>query len=144
MPTAPPAAAAAGLLLALHPYGVIGGVTEDSYNMKVSETLPGNLLPQFKFMLTDVEGGGLAVPFGGGAGEPRPYTPFDTAPEEIWDHASPDLRAPSLPYLLQDQWTCERAETDVPTIAYENERLKLSITPQVCMDVKDFEEGVHR
>ena len=53
MPTAPPAAAAAGLLLALHPYGVIGGVTEDSYNMKVSETLPGNLLPQFKFMLTD-------------------------------------------------------------------------------------------
>ena len=67
MPTAPQAAAAAGLLLALHPYGVIGGVTEDSYNMKVSDTLPGNLLPQFKFMLTDVEGGGLAVPFGGGA-----------------------------------------------------------------------------
>jgi hypothetical protein len=58
------------------------------------------------------------------------YVPFDTAPDEIWDHASQDLRAPSLPYLLQDQWTCDRTATEVPTVAYENERLKLSITPQ--------------
>jgi len=35
-----------------------------------------------------------------------------------------------MPYLLQDQWTCEREPTDVPVIAYENDRLKLSITPQ--------------
>ena len=85
---------------------------------------------QFKFQLGEIEGGSLEVKLGGGPGAANPYTPFDTAPAEIWDHASPDLRAPSLPYLLQDQWTCDREPTDVPVIAYENERLKLSITPQ--------------
>jgi hypothetical protein len=77
-----------------------------------------------------IEGGSLDVKLGGGPGDTNPYVPFDTAPDEIWDHASTDLRAPSMPYLLQDQWTCDREETDVPTIAYENDRLKLSITPQ--------------
>ena len=94
------------LLIAALPAAVRGGgVYSDTYRMAVSETLPSNLLPNFKFMLTEVEGGAAAVPFGGGPGEPRPYEPFDTAPEEIWDHASTDLRSPSLPYLLQDQWT---------------------------------------
>mmetsp|Transcript_25522 Transcript_25522/g.52321 ORF Transcript_25522/g.52321 Transcript_25522/m.52321 type:complete len:686 (+) Transcript_25522:83-2140(+) len=105
-------------------------VEEGTYNLLLSDTLPGNLLPQFKFQLGAIEGGSLDVKLGGGPGDQNPYVPFDTAPDEIWDHASTDLRAPSMPYLLQDQWTCAREPTDVPTIVYENERLKLSITPQ--------------
>jgi hypothetical protein len=85
---------------------------------------------QFKFQLGSIEGGSLDVKLGGGPGTANPYVPFDTAPDEIWDHASTDLRAPSMPYLLQDQWTCDREPTDVPTIVFENDRLSLSITPQ--------------
>jgi hypothetical protein len=32
------------------------GVYNASYNMMLSETLPGNLLPQFKFQLGSIEG----------------------------------------------------------------------------------------
>jgi hypothetical protein len=89
--------------LALLFAGANADVYTSTFNMKLSDTLPGNLLPQFKFQLGSIEGGSLYVNNGGGTGEVNPYTPFDTAPDEIWDHASTDLRAPSLPYLLQDQ-----------------------------------------
>ena len=83
-------------------------IYRSNYTLAVSETLPGSLLPSFRFQLSQVEGGSLAVPIGGGALARDPFVPDDSCPEEIWDHASEDLHAPQLPHLSQDLWTCER------------------------------------
>ena len=104
-------------------------VSESTYPLKVSDTLPGNLLPSYKFMLVQVEGGSTAVPLGGGDVPPSPFVPDDSCPDEIWDHASKDLHAPQLPHLTQDQWTCERKQTTVPSIALENEHIRASVIP---------------
>ena len=98
--------------------------------MKVSTVAPGNLLPQFRFMLSQVEGGSSKVNIGGGLPPPDPYIPGDSSPDFMWDHASPDLHAPNMPYLTQDQWGCERRPENVSTLVFENERLRLHITPQ--------------
>ena len=98
--------------------------------LRVSATAPGNLLPAFRFQLSQVEGGSTAVPIGGGLPTPQPFVPGDTCPDLIFDHASRDLHAPNLPYLTQDQWGCERAPQDVPVLAYEDAHLRLAITPQ--------------
>jgi hypothetical protein len=105
-------------------------VSWDTYSMKVSETGPGNLLPQFRFMHAQVEGGSSTVPIGGGVPPANPFTPSDSCGEEIWNHASVDLSAPNMPHLTQDQWSCSRTPTNVSVIAYEDSFLKLSITPQ--------------
>ena len=104
-------------------------VSQGTLPLKLSVTQPGNLLPSFRFRLSQVEGGSLQVPIGGGKIDPSPFVPGDSCPEEIWNHASADLHAPNLPYLTQDRWGCERAPTDVGVLVYEDSFLKLSITP---------------
>jgi hypothetical protein len=98
--------------------------------LKVSATRPGNLLPAFRFQLSQVEGGSNAVRIGGGLPAALPFVPDDSAPEQIWDHASADLHAPNLPYLAQDDWGCEREKQNVSVLVYEDAHLRLSITPQ--------------
>jgi hypothetical protein len=105
-------------------------ISNGSIPLKVSKTAAGNLLPQFRFQLSQVEGGSNAVNIGGGLPPKSPFLPTDSAPEVIWDHASGDLHAPNLPYLTQDDWSCEREPTNVSVITYEDEHLRLSITPQ--------------
>jgi len=39
----------------------------------ISETLPGNLLPNFLFMQGAIEGGSVGVNIGGGRGNPKVY-----------------------------------------------------------------------
>jgi hypothetical protein len=105
-------------------------VYASTYAMRMSETAPGNLLPSFRFMLGQVEGGSEHVAIGGGSIEPAPFVPGDSCPEQIFDHASADLHAPNLPYLTQDLWDCARVPTNVSVLAYEDAHLRLSITPQ--------------
>ena len=104
-------------------------VAQSTYKLRVSETMPGNLLPSFKFMLSQVEGGSTAVPLGGGTLAKSPFVPDDECADEIWDHASADLHAPQLPHLAQDQWTCEREEKSVQSVVMEDEHLRATITP---------------
>lgn len=40
------------------------------------------------------------------------------------------MRSPQLPYLTQDLWTCDRKEADLDVWVYENDDLKVTITPQ--------------
>jgi hypothetical protein len=101
-----------------------------SFELKLSEVAPGNVLPAFEFLASQLEGGAISVPIGGGAWKKSPFVPADSAPFEIWDHASDDLHAPFLPYLMQDQWDCNRKPTNVSTLVFEDERLRLSIMPQ--------------
>lgn len=105
-------------------------VSFGTYELKLSETAPGNLLPSFKFMDGAVEGGSSKIPIGGGTPPLNPFVPSDGCPFDIWNHASPDLSAPNLPYLTQDQWSCARTPTNVSVIVYEDDALRLSITPQ--------------
>ncbi len=105
-------------------------ISNGTLPLKMSATAAGNLLPQFRFLLTQVEGGSNAVNIGGGLPTKLPFVPADNAPEVIWDHASEDLHAPNLPYLSLDDWGCEREPQNVSVITYEDEHLRLSITPQ--------------
>jgi hypothetical protein len=105
-------------------------VYASTYAMRMSETAPGSLLPSFRFMLGQVEGGSEHVAIGGGSIDPAPFVPGDSCPEQIFDHASADLHAPNLPYLTQDLWDCARVSTNVSVLAYEDAHLRLSITPQ--------------
>ena len=122
------------LLLAIcylfSPSQAVPTVSAGTLPLKVSRVAPGNLLPQFRFMLSQVEGGSSKVNIGGGTVPKSPYIPGDSSPEFMWDHASPDLHAPNLPYLTQDEWGCERRPENVSTILYEDSRLTLHITPQ--------------
>ena len=107
-----------------------GALSWAPYPLKLSAVAPGSVLPAFEFLASQVEGGAISVPIGGGRAQPAPFAPADSAPFEIWDHASADLHAPFLPYLLQDQWSCERAPANVSSLVYEDERLRLNIMPQ--------------
>lgn len=99
-------------------------------SMIYSEVLPGNLLPGFMFMQDKVESG-QSVKIGGGKGTTKPFIPDDSCDHEIFQDANPDLRSPQLPYLTQDQWTCERVERDdVEVYELENEYLRVRISPQ--------------
>ena len=95
-----------------------------------SDTLPGNLLPNFLFMQGSIEGGSVGVKIGGGKGTPRPFLPDDTCGDDIFEGAMADTRSPQLPYLTQDQWTCDRKDESIEVYTMETEGLKVTITPQ--------------
>jgi hypothetical protein len=105
-------------------------ITTSSINLLMSETLPGNLLPGFLFLQGAEEGGSTKIPIGGGRGSPEPFIPPDTCSDDIFEGANPDLRSPQLPYLTQDEWTCDRTPTDVPSLRVETESLVVEVTPQ--------------
>ena len=95
-----------------------------------SETLPGNLLPNFMFMQGSIEGGSVGVKLGGGRGTPKPFTPDDSCTDDIFDGAMTDMRSPQLPYLTQDLWTCERKTENIDVWKLESEDISVTITPQ--------------
>jgi len=95
-----------------------------------SETLPGNLLPNFLFQQGSIEGGSVGVKIGGGKGTPKPFSPDDSCGDDIFDGAMTDMRSPQLPYLTQDLWTCDRKIEDIDVWIMENEYLKVTVTPQ--------------
>lgn len=99
-------------------------------NVLNSETLDGNLLPNFLFMQGAIEGGSIGVNIGGGKGTLLPFVPDESCGDDMFERPNPDLRAPQLPYLSQDLWTCERKSEDIEVYAYENDELLVYITPQ--------------
>jgi hypothetical protein len=99
--------------------------------IKESAVHPGNILPTFLFTRGTVEGGGTDVKLGGGRGTLRPFTPDDSAPDYIWEGAMDDVRSPQLPYLTQDQWGCERNDTDLEVVTIESDSMKVFIAPTV-------------
>ena len=107
-------------------------VTLKQSTMKVinSETLPGNLLPNFMFQQGSIEGGSVGVKIGGGRGTPRPFSPDDSCGDDIFEGAMEDMRSPQLPYLTQDLWTCDRKDEDISVWYLENDQIRVSITPQ--------------
>jgi len=96
----------------------------------MSETKPGNVLPQYLFLQGAEEGGKGGVNIGGGRGTPLPFEPDDSCDDDIFDGANPDLRSPQLPYLSQDDWGCERENKSVEVLVMENDFLRASIVPQ--------------
>ena len=101
--------------------------------IKVSETGPSSTLPSFFFMATDEEGGGLYTGYnytGGDKGKPVPFEAKTSCPEDVFEHMSPDLRVPQLPWRLQEDWGCEQVEKDVDMIVLENDYLRATIAPQ--------------
>jgi hypothetical protein len=113
-----------------------GGDSEvfvSSIDIVESAVLPGNVLPQFMFSQGSVEGGATHVFIGGGRGTPRPFTPDDSNPEDIFEGAMKDTRSPQLPYLTQDQWTCERTpNTKLPVVTLQNDFLSTNIAPSIA------------
>lgn len=111
---------------------VASTATLKSSKMKVlnSETLEGNLLPNFLFQQGSIEGGSVGVKIGGGRGVAKPFMPDDSCGDDIFDGAMDDMRSPQLPYLTQDSWTCDRKPEDIPVWLLEDENLKVTITPQ--------------
>lgn len=105
-------------------------VQKTTMNILNSETLPGNLLPNFLFQQGSIEGGSVGVKIGGGRGSPHPFTPDDSCGEDIFEGAMEDMRSPQLPYLTQDLWTCDRTPEDIDIYVLEDENLKVTITPQ--------------
>ena len=106
-------------------------IYQSTLNIINSDTLPGNLLPVFLFQQGSVEGGSVGVNIGGGRGTPKPFIPDDGCGDDIFEGAMTDMRAPQLPYLSQDLWTCDRKQTDIPVWIMETDDLKVTITPQV-------------
>merc|ERR1719223_385597 len=105
-------------------------VKKEKINAINSETLPGNILPQFLFQQGAIEGGSVGVTIGGDKGTTKPFTPDDSCGDDIFEGAMDDMRSPQLPYLTQDLWTCDRKEEDMDVWVYENDDLKVTITPQ--------------
>jgi len=105
-------------------------ISKSKLSIMNSETKPGNLLPQFMFMMGSVEGGNVGVAIGGGRGTAKPFIPDDSCGDDIFDGAMEEERSAQLPYLTQDLWGCEREQTDINTILLEDESLKVTITPQ--------------
>jgi len=99
-------------------------------NVLNSDTLPGNLLPNFLFQQGSIEGGSIGVKTGGGRGAPKPFVPDDLNPDDIFEGAMEDERSPQLPYLTQDLWTCDRTPEDLPVWLLEDESLTVTISPQ--------------
>lgn len=53
-------------------------LSRNDINVINSDTLPGNLFPNFLFQQGSIEGGSIGVKIGGGRGNPRPFVPDDT------------------------------------------------------------------
>jgi hypothetical protein len=98
-------------------------IKRSSLSIINSETLPGNLLPQFLFQQGSVEGGYVGVKIGGGRGTPKPFIPDDSCGSDIFEGAMEDERSPQLPYLTQDQWTCDRKQENISTWTMETDDL---------------------
>ena len=86
-------------------------------------------------MAGDEEGGSIFSgkydpPFEGGRGTPKPFEVPVSCPDDLFPNASSDLRVPQLPWMLQDDWGCEREPTDIDVVVVENEVLRATITPQ--------------
>lgn len=115
---------------------VIHGATEakpGKIKMMNSETLPGNLLPQFMFMMGAIEGGSVGVKLGGGRGTPHPFVPDDSCGDDIFEGAMEEMRSAQLPYLTQDLWTCDRTpDVDFDVWVLENDELRVTVTPQMA------------
>jgi hypothetical protein len=105
-------------------------ISPSSLSIINSDTLPGNLLPNFLFQQGSIEGGSIGLKIGGGRGTPRVFTPDDTCLDDIFEGAMMDTRSPQLPYLTQDQWTCDRKVEDMSVWNFENDDLLVTITPQ--------------
>jgi len=105
-------------------------VQQSSMSVLNSETLPGNLLPNFMFQQGSIEGGSVGVKTGGGRGTPKPFSPDDSCGDDIFDGAMTDMRSPQLPYLTQDLWTCDRKPENISVWLLEDENLRVYITPQ--------------
>ena len=91
----------------------------------------GKLLPGFLFMQGESDGlqQDIAVRTGGGRGKPIPFVPDDSADDDVFEGASPDLRSPQLPYLKYDTWGCQRSPKALPVILMDSAQIRLTITP---------------
>ncbi len=109
------------------------GPTIASENIKVIESRvrDGNILPQFMFSQGSVEGGMTKVVIGGGRGTPKVFTPDDSNGKDIWEGAMNDTRSPQLPYLTQDQWTCDRKEEEFKMFTIESDSLKAYVSASI-------------
>jgi hypothetical protein len=108
----------------------INKIKKSTLNIINSVTKPGNLLPKFLFQQGSVEGGSVNMPIGGGRGTMKPFIPDDSCGDDIFEGAMEDERSPQLPYLTQDQWTCDRKQEDIDVWILETDDLKVTITPQ--------------
>ena len=101
--------------------------------LKMSSTGPDNTLPNFLFMAGGEEGGNLwggDFSYTGVTGSPSPWLPPDACPDDLFENTSDDLRVSQLPWQLQDDWGCEREQTDVDVVVLETDQLRAAITPQ--------------
>jgi len=114
----------------LHRAFGVAKVEKSSMNILNSDTLPGNLLPNFLFQQGSIEGGSVGVKIGGGRGTAKPFSPDDSCGDDIFEGAMEDMRSPQLPYLTQDLWTCDRTPTDIDVWLMEDENIKVTVTPQ--------------
>jgi hypothetical protein len=67
-----------GLLSLLSLTSHAAEIKKSSISILNSETLPGNLLPNFLFQQGSIEGGSIGVKTGGGRGTPKPFIPDGT------------------------------------------------------------------
>ena len=123
---------AVSCFLMLTPRAASNTVSWGKEPMKMSSTGPDNLLPSFFFMAGGEEGGAYVANSGysGGLGEPNPFLPPDSCPDDVFDNTMKDLRVPVLPYLEQDDWGCERDPSNTSVIVVETDALRAAITPQ--------------
>jgi hypothetical protein len=100
--------------------------------MKLSSTGPSSTLPAFFFMAKNEEGGDIWTGYNytGGVGVPIPFKPSTTCPEDVFDNTMEDLRVPKLPWRLQEDWGCERNQTEVDVLVIENPSLRAAVTTQ--------------
>lgn len=124
-------AAALTVTLVMAAQGSKPTITKTAINIIDSPVLPGNILPQFMFMQGAVEGATGNVALGGGRGTPRPFNPDDSNGPDIFEGGMEDMRSPQLPYLTQDQWTCDRKPAQLPVVQVENEFLKMNVVPSI-------------
>ncbi len=118
-------------------------VSKTKISVIESKVLEGNILPGFLFSQGRVEGGGTHVNLGGGRGELRSFTPNDNVDPTIWEGAMDDVRSPQLPWLSQDQWTCDRKPEDFDMVLLENDKLKAHISPGVAGKVWNLFDKVN-
>lgn len=140
---------AIGIALALsllHVLAFAGNPVIDSelVSIKESRVLAGNILPSFFFSQGSVEGGGTRVVLGGGRGTPRQFNPDDSNGPDIWEGAMDDTRSPQLPYLTQDQWTCDRKEEDFKMFTIETDALKAYISPTIAGKIWSMYDKVNK
>ena len=113
--------------------GSMGSVSSGTLQLERHSTVGHpKLLPGFLFMQGESDGleQGLGVRIGGGRGAPIPFEPDDTCDDQVFDGASPDLRSPQLPYLKLDSWGCERQPANLSALILQNDKLKVTSTPQ--------------